>query len=88
MKTIVHYTLFFSRENNQLPFLVKSTLIYKNKKLVHASEATVSPKYKWELAHMFKDFRAFMHEEADKNEVRCSRVESCKFMSIEKTWEG
>ena len=88
MKTIISYTLFFSRENNCLPFLTKSTLIFKGWKLVHSSEATILPKYDWELGEMYKDFRSFQHEEAYKNEIVYSCLDSCKTMTIRKTWEG
>lgn len=88
MKTIITYTLFFSRENNLLPFLTKSTLIFKGWKLVHSSEATILPEYDWELEEMFKDFRSFQHEEADGNEVIYQHLDSCKTIIIKKTWEG
>lgn len=88
MKTIISYTLFFSRENNRRPFLVKSTLIFKGWKLVHSSEATILPEYTWELGDMYRDFRSFQHEEADKSEVVYSCLESCKTMTVRKTWEG
>ena len=88
MKTIVNYTLFFSRENNLLPFLTKSTLIYKDWKLVHSNEATILPQYDWELKEMFKDFRSFQHEEADKNETIYQHLNSFKTIIIKKTWEG
>lgn len=88
MKTIISYTLFFSRENNRLPFLTKSTLIFKGGKLVHSSEATILPAYGWELGEMFQDFRAFQREEADENETIYSCLESCKTMIIRKAWKG
>lgn len=88
MTTSVTYTLYFSRENNRLPFLTKSTAIFKGWKLVHSSEATIIPEYDWELAEMYRDFRSFQHEEADKNEVIYQSLDSCKTMIIRKTWEG
>lgn len=88
MKTIITYTLYFSRENNYLPFLAKSTLIFKGWKLVHSNETTILPKYDWELKEMYKDFRSFQHEEADKSEITYSCLECCKTMIIRKTWEG
>ena len=88
MKTIITYTLFFSRENNLLPFLTKSTLIFKGWKLVHSSVATILPEYDWELKEMFKDFRSFQHEEADKNEVIYQHLDSFKTMIVKKTWKG
>lgn len=88
MKTIINYTLYFSRENNRLPFLVKSTFILKGWKLVHSSEATILPEYDWELKEMYRDFRAFQREEADESEVTYTCLDSCKTMTVRKTWEG
>lgn len=88
MKTIITYTLFFSRENNLLPFLTKSTLIFKGWKLVHSNETTIIPKYDWELKEMYKDLRTFQREEADESEVTYTCLDSCKTMTIRKTWEG
>ena len=88
MKTIINYTLYFSRENNRLPFLVKSTFILKGLKLVHSSEATILPEYDWELEEMYRNFRAFQREEADENEVTYTCLDSCKTMTVRKTWEG
>ena len=88
MKTIINYTLYFSRENNRLPFLTKSTAIFKGWKLVHSNEATILPEYDWELEEMYRDFRSFQHEEADKSEVVYNCLESCKTMTVKKTWEG
>lgn len=88
MKTIISYTLFFSRENNRLPFLVKDTMILKGWKLVHSNTATILPEYDWELEEMYRDFRSFQREEADENEITYSCPDSCKTMTIKKTWEG
>ena len=88
MKTIISYTLYFSRENNRLPFLTKSTLIFKGWKLAHSSEATILPEYDWELEEMFRDFRSFQREEADATEIIYQSLDSCKTMIIRKTWEG
>ena len=88
MKTIISYTLYFSRENNRLPFLAKSTLILKGWKLVHSSNATILPEYDWELEKMYRDFRSFQREEAGENEVTYSCLDTCKTMTITKKWEG
>ena len=88
MKTIISYTLFFSRENNRLPFLTKSTVIFKGWKLVHSNEATILPEYDWELEEMYRDFRSFQREEADESEIIYQHLDSCKTMTIRKIWEG
>lgn len=88
MKTIISYTLFFSRENNYLPFLAKNTLIYKGWNLIHSHSATIMVQYDWELERLYKDFRAFQHEESDTTEISFQHLDSCKTMIIRKTWEG
>lgn len=87
MKTVIRYDLYFSR-NEGKPFLHKATMVYKGEKQLHSHETTVAPKYGFELAEMFEDFRTFLHEEADESEIFCNRVESCKYMSVTKAWEG
>lgn len=87
MRTVINYILYFSR-NDGKPFLCKATMVYKGEKLLHSHEATVTPKYDFELATMFQDFRAFLHEKADENKIIYNRVESCKYMSVTKAWEG
>lgn len=88
MKTIISYTLFFSRENNYLPFLVKNTLVYKGWKLIHSNSSTIMVQYDWELKQLYKDFRTFQREESDTTEISFQRLDNCKNMTIRKTWEG
>ena len=56
--------------------------------MVHAINWYYLPEYDWELKEMFKDFRSFQHEEADKNEVIYQHLDSFKTMIVKKTWEG
>jgi hypothetical protein len=88
MRTIISYTLFFSRENNYLPFVVKDVAIYKGWELVHSHSATVSPECDLELKFLYEDFRSFQHEEADATEITFKCLDTCKTMTITKKWEG
>lgn len=88
MTTAVTYTLYFSRENNYLPFLAKDTVVYKGWKIVHSHSATITAEYDWELASLYKDFRSFQHETADTTKISYQLLDSCKTMIIRKTWEG
>ena len=88
MTTSVTYTLYFSRENNYLPFLTKDTTVYKGWKIVHSHSATIMVNYDWELERLYKDFRFFQHEAADATEISYQSLSSCKTMIIRKTWEG
>ena len=87
MTTAVTYTLYFSRENNYLPFLTKDTVVYKGWKIIHSHSATIMVNCDWELKSLYRDFRSFQHEAADTTEIFYQSLSSCKTMTIRKTWE-
>ena len=88
MKTIINYTLYFSRENAH-PFLTIAThVINKAGKTVHSHHATISGDYEWELREMWERWTTFKAEPADMETVYCSAFKCGKSISIMKTWEG
>lgn len=88
MKTIVNYTLYFSRENAH-PFLAITTHINdKAGKTIHSHHATISGDYEWELREMWEQWTKFKTESADVETSYCGSFSFGKFISITKMWEG
>lgn len=88
MKTIINYTLYFSRKDAH-PFLTIAThIIDKAGKIVHFHNVTVSCEYEWELREMWKRWTAFKAEPADMETIYCGSFSCGKSISIMKTWEG
>lgn len=87
MKTVVSYTLYYSRKAGH-PFIDKKTVIWKGLRIIHSHSATVLPELDFELKYMLKDFHNFHREESDTTEVSFSTLETCKTMTITKSWEG
>lgn len=88
MKTIINYTLYFSRENAH-PFLAITTNIdNKAGKTIHSHHVMVSGEYDWELRGIWEQWTKFKAESSDTETVYCGSVNTGKFISITKTWEG
>lgn len=88
MKTIINYTLYFSRENAH-PFLVITTHI-ENKagKTIHSHNVMISGDYEWELREVWERWTKFKTEPADVETSSCGSFNTGKFISITKVWEG
>ena len=88
METIINYTLYFSRENAH-PFLAITTHVNsKAGKTVHSHHTMISGDYEWELREVWERWTSFKAESADVEMVHCGSINTGKYISITKVWEG
>ena len=88
MKTIINYTLYFSRENAH-PFLTITTNINdKAGKTIHSHHIIVGGDYEWELREVWERWTKFKTELADTETSSYSSFNTGKLISITKVWEG
>ena len=88
MKTIINHTLYFSRENAHAFLSISTHVLNKAGKAVHYHHATIGGDYEWELREVWECWTKFKAEPADMETCYSNSIDSGKFISITKVWEG